>query len=338
MKPLWLTCFVLGMLPVQLFAQPCADYANGVQVGRLDDATLNELSGLARSSDGGYWAHNDSGDLARIFKLATDGSVEGTWNLVGIDAVDFEDMANAPCADGSSCLVVADIGNNSRAREVVLLHRFAEPTTAGAIALIETTSFRYPDGNHDAEAVFATAEAAYVINKDGNQSRLYRVPWNPDQTVTAELVTTFAEPLTVTAADLSVDGTRLLVRGYLSIAEFDVSSSFVTGLTTPKYLPFSIDGQGEALTYTGSGGGFIAISEATNAGVNLHACVAEPDPEVDAGTDAEIAEIADMGDTPAPVADMATETPSKPVSHTDDSCAGFFPLWLLPVFLRRRRE
>ncbi len=334
MKLSLLPTLLVVLLPAQLWAQPCLDYAKGVEVGRLDDASLNELSGLARSSDGAYWAHNDSGDIARIFKVAADGKVSGTWNLAGIDAVDFEDMANAPCADGSACLVVADIGNNSRDRDVVALHRFAEPVAPGAIALIETISFRYPDGNHDAEAVFAKADAAYVINKDGNQSRLYRVPWNTGEIVTAELVTTFTEPLTVTAADLSTDGTRLLVRGYFSIAEFDVTSSFVTGLTSPKYLPFSIDGQGEAITYSGSGGGFITISEATNAVVNHHACLAVPEPEPDAGSDASTQ---DLGNTPEPVTDMAQPQPETP-AHTDGSCAGFFPVWLLPVFLRRRRE
>jgi hypothetical protein len=163
---------------------------------------------------------------------------------------------------------------------------------------------------------------------------LYRVPWNTTEVVTAELITTFTEPLTVTAADLSLEGTRLLVRGYFSIAEFDVSTSFVTGLTSPKYLPFSIDGQGEAITYSGSGGGFITISEATNAVVNHHACVAVTEPETDAGTDASTR---DMGNTPEPVADMAQ--PQVPeTTNPDDSCAGFLPLWLLPVFLRRRRE
>jgi len=328
--------FVVMLFPAQLLAQPCADYAKAVEAGRLTDVALNELSGLARSSDGGYWAHNDSGDSARIFKLSGDGKVEGTWNMISITAVDFEDMANAPCADGSACLVVADTGNNSKDREVMALHRFAEPIGPGAIAPIETTSFKYPDGNHDAEAVFATAEAAYVINKDGNQSRLYRVPWNAEQTVTAELVTTFAEPLTVTAADLSTDGTRLLVRGYLSIAEFDVSESLVSGFAAPpKYLPYSFDGQGEAITFTGSGGGFITISEATNAVVHRHECVV-PETGADAGMDAATQE--DTGSTPQ-VLDMGADTQAaNPESHADDSCAGFFPLWLLPVFMRRRRS
>lgn len=336
MSPRVLPWLLVMLFPAHVLAQPCVDYAKAVEVGRLSDAALNELSGLARSSDGGYWAHNDSGDSARIFKLGEDGKVEGTWNMVGITAVDFEDMANAPCADGSACLMVADIGNNSKDRDVVALHRFAEPIGPGAIALIETTSFRYPDGNHDAEAVFATAEAAYVINKDGNQSRLYRVPWSPDQTVTAELVTTFAEPLTVTAADLSADGTKLLVRGYLSIAEFDVSVSLVSGFAAPpKYLPYSFDGQGEAITFTGSGGGFITISEATNAVVHRHECVVI-ETEADAGMDAATQE--DMGSTPEVSLDMGDTQAANPESHVDDSCAGFFPLWLLPVCMRRRRE
>ena len=35
---------------------------------RLSDPEINELSGLV-ALDSGWWAHNDSGDVARIFRL-----------------------------------------------------------------------------------------------------------------------------------------------------------------------------------------------------------------------------------------------------------------------------
>ncbi|HHH30426.1 MAG TPA: hypothetical protein ENK57_19085, partial [Polyangiaceae bacterium] len=51
-------------------------------LGLLPEA-LNEISGLAPSAihEGMYWAHNDSGDVPRLFLLDADGTLSGEYAL-----------------------------------------------------------------------------------------------------------------------------------------------------------------------------------------------------------------------------------------------------------------
>ena len=50
---------------------PCLEFDGPIELGRLDDPSLDELSGMAasRRHPGLYYAHNDSGDGARIYVL-----------------------------------------------------------------------------------------------------------------------------------------------------------------------------------------------------------------------------------------------------------------------------
>src|SRR5690606_18572639 len=74
-----------------------------------------------------FWTHNDSGDAARLFAIDTAESVVVTqFQLPGIDAVDWEDMASG-VIDGRPTLVVADTGDNARRRDHVTLLVIDEP-------------------------------------------------------------------------------------------------------------------------------------------------------------------------------------------------------------------
>ncbi|MEZ4458750.1 MAG: hypothetical protein R3E66_03290 [bacterium] len=316
------------------YAEPCESYVKGVEVGRLNDARLNELSGLARASDGNLWAHNDSGDTARVFKVSTTGEILGTWNLLGVTATDFEDMTNAPCPQGA-CLIVADIGNNSTNRQELQLHRFVEPTTPQDVT-VETTTFRYPADPVDAEGVFAVQDAVYIVSKEGNLTQVFRVPWNTTEIQTAEQVATMTEPLAVTGADLSEDGTKILVRGYFSIAEFTVNGRIEDAFVSPRYLPYAAEMQGEAVVYLKDQPGVVTIGEAVNAKVMRYACAAVDAPDVgQADMDVQAGDVGnanaeDSGSTP----DVGTPPPTP--ARSSDGCGSVVPWWLLLGFWRRR--
>ena len=63
--------------------------------GTVQTAEAPELSGLvlSRSQPGVLWAHNDSGDRARVFALRPNGSVLADLDVPGAEAVDWEDIA-----------------------------------------------------------------------------------------------------------------------------------------------------------------------------------------------------------------------------------------------------
>jgi hypothetical protein len=76
---------------------------------------LTEISGIAasRKFSDVLWAHDASGDSARVFAMATDGTHLATFNLSGATNVDWEDMAIGPGpVAGIDYLYFADTGNN----------------------------------------------------------------------------------------------------------------------------------------------------------------------------------------------------------------------------------
>src|SRR5690606_21021400 len=137
---------------------------------RVRVGPLVEASGLAVSRDqpGVLWAHNDSGDTARVFAFGEDGSKLGIFTLDGAEAVDWEDMALGPDVDDAGepvddadALYLADFGDNAAGRDTVSVYRVPEPEVAAGQAPVRETvgdverfTFTYPDGPRDAEALF----------------------------------------------------------------------------------------------------------------------------------------------------------------------------------------
>ena len=140
---------------------------------------LPEGSGIAasRRTPGVFWAHNDSGDPV-LFALDRRGSVTGRVRVTGARVDDWEDVAVGPCAE-KSCLYIADIGDNSGRRKTITLYRVPEPAPAdGATAPADVFHAAYPDGAHDAEALFVTPDSeVFIITKgDPCPVALYRFP------------------------------------------------------------------------------------------------------------------------------------------------------------------
>src|SRR5262249_3978534 len=130
----------------------CAAYASPRESGRVSEPALRELSGLAASRvhAGVYYAHNDSGDRARVVALDARGSALGEFRLAGATATDWEDIAVGPCPRGS-CVYLADTGDNDANRPEIALYRVEEPPAPRAHAApvdvaFERFAFRYPDG------------------------------------------------------------------------------------------------------------------------------------------------------------------------------------------------
>ena len=86
--------------------------------GTLASPGLVETSGLAASRvhPNVLYAHNDSGDSARIFVVGTNGAAQGVVSVTGAPAVDWEDIAVGKCPSGS-CVFVGDIGDNDKVRD-----------------------------------------------------------------------------------------------------------------------------------------------------------------------------------------------------------------------------
>lgn len=258
---------------------PVSDLATPARSG------LVEASGLAASGvhAGVYWAHNDSGDSARLFAFTEDGQSRGTYPIAGVTADDWEDMSRGPCADPrKSCLYIGDIGDNDRARTTYTLLRVEEPQTlspGGATLTPELFTFHYPDGSHNAEAlmVHPTSGVVYIATKSARATRLFAFPSPLDasETMTLEDLGQVTVPdllPLVTGADFHPGGDGVLLRTYSSVWYFPIARGQAIGAALaakPCLLPTPVESQGETVAFTPSGDGYRTISEGS--GELLHA-------------------------------------------------------------------
>ena len=140
---------------------------------------VGEASGVAvsRRTPGILWSHNDSG-RASLFAFDNAGNAKGRVELTGVTVDDWEDLAIGQCPEGS-CLYIADIGDNNRARSGITIFRVPEPRADDkATAPAEAWTMTYPDRAHDAEAIFVTSggQLFLVSKEDARTTALYRVP------------------------------------------------------------------------------------------------------------------------------------------------------------------
>lgn len=258
--------------------------------GTVANAEAIELSGLAtsRALAATVWTHNDGGDTARLFAMGTDGAAQGVLTITGGTATDWEDMAIGPCGADRWCLYAADIGDNDLVRTRIRVYEIDEPVAISGTQAANARTFdaSYPDGAHNAEALFVDPRNGdtYVITKqmppnDGVPSKVFRIPKSA-AVATAEEVGTLAIPtgnLLVTAADLYADscGVRLLVRTYTHVFQLsgaaDSTIADLLGATlTPA--PAATELQGEAIAWLPDGRGYLTVSEGANATLSRVTC------------------------------------------------------------------
>ena len=190
--------------------------------GRLP-AELAEASGLATAADNEYvWVITD-GDLPRLYAVDSTGSIVARIAVSQARKRDWESLAAASCATGR-CLYIADIGDNLRARTSLRVYRIPEPSlSADSTAPVAAFEFRFPDGAHDAEAIFVLPdEQLYVVTKGrSGPIGVYRYPGtlHDDSVVTLSLLQQLSPGLVqlpdmVTGAGSTPDGRWIVLRTY----------------------------------------------------------------------------------------------------------------------------
>lgn len=220
---------------------------------------VRESSGVAISTrePGVLWTHNDSGGEPVLYALDTAGRLIGQVTIDGVENVDWEDLSAGPCPAGE-CFYIGDIGDNHRRRREIVVHRVPEPSAADSrISAVESFPMRYPDGAHDAEALFILPpDRIHVVTKGGEGPvAIYRYP-GPlrSEVVELERVRILAPGPTspfdqVTGADASRDGERVVIRTYRSLRIYRTAEL----LEGSASLPISVDlealgeAQGEAV-------------------------------------------------------------------------------------------
>lgn len=266
----------------------CPSFDAGTRLGNVEAPTITEISGLvaSRRAPGVLWVHNDSGDDPRIYALDRSGALLATVTLTDGKHRDWEDMALGPGPDdGKDYLYLGDIGDNKGKRKSIRVYRLAEPIldpgTRGGAAQLEIDDFEklkmtYPDGPHDAETLLVDPAdgTLYVITKaTEGPAWLYRYPppLRPGETVELERVREIAGTAgnqmwqtTPTGGDISVDGSRILLRLYHHVWIWARSpdQSLADALAAePCVASQREEKQGEAIAFEPDGIGYLTISE-----------------------------------------------------------------------------
>jgi hypothetical protein len=250
--------------------------------GRVADPSANELSGLVRSRSQSdlLWSHDDSGAGPVLYGLRTDGRVAARPTVTGARAVDWEDIAAGPDANGRPLLYIGDIGDNASQRATIDVYRVAEPRVGtGASAAADRLQLRYPDGAHDAEALLVDPLRGdlVIVSKVLGAARAYRasarLPGGSQTTLRAgpEINLSF-----VTAGDVSADGRVIVLRGYDRVATWvrrGRERLTTTLRRAPCLSPTSLagEGQGEAIAVDRHGTSFLTVAEGSPAVLRRYA-------------------------------------------------------------------
>ncbi len=267
------------------FCKDCSLAAACTTFANLD---LNETSGIVPSPthDGAYYLHNDSGDSSRFFATNCAGDDLGTYEMKGAANTDWEDVALGPCGD-KKCLFFADVGDNLETRTDYAVYRADEPISLSAgthqVASV-VYPFVYPDGSHDSETILIhpiTGEMAVVTKlKDAGKSGVYAfpMPLTPGQSATLVKVGEVVPPtgsIRITSGDVHPKAEGILLRTYTSLFFYPMTpdQTIEAALAvTPCEMPVMLELQGESVTFTAAGTGYVTASEMTGQSLHFAAC------------------------------------------------------------------
>jgi hypothetical protein len=278
-------------LAKEVLPPPCTGFTAGKDVGAVADEGVVELSGIvaSRAHPGVVWVHNDSGAPPEVYALSSTGGALGRYAVDGAEARDWEDIGIGPGPDAATnYLYVADIGDNGSVRDHVTVYRVAEPEaapdgTGGTLPLEDALTIRYPDGPADAESLFVDPRTGdlYILTKRFNgETHVLRAPADSlrsGRDITMQDVAQVlvlppgpggdGSPLpgtAVTAADISPDGSLILVRTYQDVLGFrrpaggSVADAFSSA---PCSAPSLEEAQGESIAFTADGAAYLTSSE-----------------------------------------------------------------------------
>ena len=240
-----------------------------VPLGSMQTSTLSELSGLVASqtNPGLFWAHNDSGDSARVFLInPQSGEINLEVNLDGIKVYDCEDITIRALAD-AHYLVLGDIGDNRGVRDNLALHQFKEPKLGNEQSItikkadIQTMPIVYKEGARDAETLMSAPDGELIIiTKREELNYLYKFSFDPVKTT---LTANARIPIEdITAGDIRSNG-AIALRTYAQIYYWPSSDENIAKTLSTSRAELVLtapEPQGEALAW-GADGSLLSIPE-----------------------------------------------------------------------------
>ena len=184
------------------------------------DVLVQETSGLMNINNT-FWTNNDSGGEPSLYQFDIEsGKVIRTVEIAGVQNIDWEELAS-----DSVNFYIGNFGNNlGKRKDLVIYKGLVEDLLTKDRVDVSEIKFSYPDQeryyngynhNHDCEAMIVSGDRIYLFSKNWGDmhSKLYSLPTKPGE-YDAELISRFNTQGVITAADISVDGDKLVLLGY----------------------------------------------------------------------------------------------------------------------------
>ena len=259
-------------------------FGQRIDLGKIDYAFLNEISGMAASrlNKDVFWLHNDSGNENKIYAVDRNGKLVAILVLEGIEFVDTEDIALGPGPEaGVSYIYVADIGDNSAVRDKKFIYRFPEPHFLPSDTVFKVTiskfdvfTFEYPDGKRDAETIMIDPrdKDIVIVSKREKNVNVYTspIPQAGSSTIQFEKIAVLPfgnegfSNSGVTGGDISVDGSEIILKTYMKVYYYHRGSGRSLNEVfkdKPVELDYVPEPQGEAICFGTDNEGFYTTSE-----------------------------------------------------------------------------
>ncbi len=238
---------------------------------KLLGSEITEASGIAdsKANPGFLWVEEDSGNPADLILLGHDGNISKIIPVSGANNRDWEDLVlGAGPESGKDYLYIGDIGDNNSEYTSYDIYRMEEPQQAvSTIASFDKLSFLYPDASHDAEAFLVDAASLdiFIITKQDNNSKIFRLayPQFTSGNNMAEFVADLPYNGVVSAAQ-SPDNKEIIVKTYTKLFYYkrEEGMSISDALNgDAEELDYTIEAQGEALTFAVDNSGFYTLPE-----------------------------------------------------------------------------
>lgn len=178
----WYRAFFMLAIFTAAACDAPADSGPSTVVGQLENAKINEASGIARSQryPGVFWVANDDGPSV-LYALDAAGKHLGRVKIKDASNKDWEDLASFTL-DGIPYLIAADIGDNNGKRKDVRIYVIEEPEAGDEkVDYAWRVEFTYPEGPRDAESVAVDIEnrRILVLTKRDVPAALYSLPLQP---------------------------------------------------------------------------------------------------------------------------------------------------------------
>ena len=163
--PLILTLgFVLAPPAAAQRLPRCPSYRAASVTGHVTGlSSIREISGVvaSRRYRKTLWVEQDGGNPERIDAIRPDGSARASIPVTNAQNHDWEDIAF-----WDRRVWIGDIGDNGRRRSSVAAYWFREPGLSARSVSAKMVTLTYPDGAHNAEAMFVTGGHLYIVSKE----------------------------------------------------------------------------------------------------------------------------------------------------------------------------